>query len=241
MKLKVGFSTGAFHKKFSTKESLSFLKGLDIKVVELGFVKVERMYSGWADEVTKEDLGSFDYISLHAPVIQYGKNSETEFVFSKLNKINDLRKLDLVVFHPDTVEDFSVFNNLNFPVGFENMDNRKVNYKTVEEMQKLLEMNPSYGMVLDVNHIYTNDKSMVLAREFFKKCGSRIKEIHLSGYETLHDPLFKTKQKEIIDSIEDFDIPIINEADINPEYAEKERDYVIREIEQIILTRNQKS
>ena len=237
MELKVGFSTGAFHKEFSTKESLSFLKGLDVKVVELGFVKMERITQGWVDELSKEDLEGFDYISIHAPVIQYGKNSETELVFSKLKKINELRKLDLMVFHPDTVEDFSVFDNLNFSIGFENMDNRKLSYKTIEEMKTLLETNPSYGMVLDVNHIYTNDKTMVIAKEFFKNCGSRIKEIHLSGYETLHDPLFKTRQSEIIESIEDFSIPIINEADTKPEDVEKERDYVTTEIKKILSAR----
>ncbi|MDP2946688.1 MAG: hypothetical protein Q8N88_01100 [Nanoarchaeota archaeon] len=237
MKLKLGFSTGAFHQEFSTKKALAFLKNLGIKVVELGFVKMERFQQGWVDDLTEKDLNGFDYISVHAPIIKYGKNSETEYVFDKLNKINNLRKLDLAIFHPDTVEDFSVFNNLDFSVGFENMDNRKITYKTSEEMEKLLKHN-NYNLVLDVNHVFTNDKTMNLAKQFQDKLGYKIKEIHLSGCTTHHDSLFQTKQKEIIESIRDFNIPIINEATINSEDAEKEIDYITKEIERIITSRD---
>lgn len=237
MKLRFGFSTGALHKEFSVKNALAFLKDLEIKTVELGFVKIERLRQGQADELTEKDLSGFDYISLHSPGIQYGKNSETKFVFDKLNKINSLRKIDLVVFHPDTVEDFSIFENLDFPVGFENMDNRKMTYKTPEEMEKLLE-DKSYSFVLDVNHVYSNDESMDLAEEFYSKSGERIKEIHLSGYAGYHEPLFQTKQTEIIKSIKDFSVPIINEAVINSADIEKEINYITAEIEKIILTRN---
>jgi hypothetical protein len=236
MELKFGFSTGSLHKEFSTKEALAFLKKSGIKVVELGFVKMDRIQKGWADELTEEDLEGFNYMSLHSPVIKYGKNIETEIVFEKINKINKLRKLDLVVFHPDTVEDFSVFENQNFPIGFENMDNRKNAYKNPDDLQKLLD-NSDFGMILDVNHICTNDPTMTLAKEFYDRLGNKIKEIHLSGYTAYHEPLFQTLQRKIIESIVDFGVPIINEAVINSTDILKERDYVITEIEKIILER----
>lgn len=236
MKLKLGFSTGALHKEFPVRKALVFLKDLELKTVELGFVKIERMYQGQADDLTEKDLSGFDYVSIHSPGIQYGKNSETRFVFDKLNRINSLRKIDLVVFHPDTVEDFSIFENLDFPVGFENMDNRKMTYKTPEEIEKLLE-NKNYSFVLDVNHAYSNDENMNLVEGFYSKSGRRIREIHLSGYVGYHEPLFQTKQINIIESIKDFSIPIVNEAVINSADIEKERDYITAEIEKIISNR----
>jgi hypothetical protein len=237
MNLQLGFTTGSLHKEFATKEALASLKNSGIKVVELGFAKMDSIYEGWADNLSKEDLESFDYVSLHSPIIQYGDNSETKLVFEKIGNIDNIRKLDLVVIHPNTIEDFSVFDTKNFPIGFENMDNRKLTHKTSEEMKRVLENNDNYSLVLDVNHVYSNDKTMSLAKEFYSKSGSRIKEIHLSGYDGYHEPLFKTKQTEIIEAIQDFNVPIINEATIASGDIKTEMDYMIKEIEQILSER----
>lgn len=236
MKLKFGFSTGSLHREFNTREALSYLKNLGVTVVELGLVKIDRLHAGWIDNLTAKELAGFDYVSLHSPIIQYGNNPETKFVFDKIKQVNNLRKLDLVIFHPDTIEDFSVFQNLEFPIGFENMDNKKITHKTVQDILPIL-TNTNWGLILDVNHIATNDPTMGLAREFYRKLGSQIKEIHLSGYQTGHEPLFQTQQKEILESIQNFDVPIIDEAVIDSKDVIKERDYVIGAIEQLILSR----
>lgn len=231
--MKLGFSTGSLHKHFSAKEALRFFQNLGHDTVEIGLVKMARVTDGWADEIEIEDLKGFQYISLHAPVIDYGDNDETKLVFEKIERINKLRKLDAVVIHPNTVKDFSVFHGLQFPIALENMDNRKDSYVTPEEFEKLLKDNPNWKFVLDVNHVYTHDKSMGLAKEFYSTFGNRIEEIHLSGYEGYHEPLFRTKQLEILSAIQNFDTPIIIEAVMEPEEIEKERNYVIEQIEKL--------
>ena len=58
-----------------------------------------------------------------------------------------------------------------------------------------------------------------------------IKEIHLSGYETLHDPLYKTKQVEIIKYCRELNVPIIIESIFEEsdgiEGVKKEFDYIL--------------
>ena len=139
-------------------------------------------------------------------------------------------RLDLVVFHPDTVEDFSVFENLGFNIGFENMDNRKKSCKSVDDIESVMLRNNDFKFILDLNHCYTNDSSMKLALEFYERLGNRISQIHLSGFRELHDPLFETEQLEIIRSIQSFDVPIIVESLVNPETIVLERDYILQNI-----------
>lgn len=236
MKLKIGFSTGCFYRELSVKEALKFLKDFGIDVAEFKIGTIDDIKNGKIDTLSKEDLAGFRYLSLHAPVVNYGNNDDTKIVFKKINELHKIRKLDMVVFHPDTVEDFSVFENLKFPVGFENMDNRKKTHRIVGDMENLLK-NKNFDFVLDVNHIYSNDRSLKLGKEFYSKLGNRIKEIHLSGYKELHDPLFETKQREIIDIIQDFDIPIINESTMYTADIKKEWDYMVNEIDKIIKNR----
>jgi len=226
--IKLGFSTGTLHKTHSTKEALKIMRSLGYDTVELGFVNFQRIKDGWLDEISAEDLIGFKYVSLHAPKLNYGNNSDTELIFEKIGKINKIRKLDTVVFHPDPVEDFNVFKNVKFSVSFENMDDKKVSHQKPKDFEKIFPLSAEYRLVLDVNHIYTNDKSMKLAERFYEKFGDRISQFHVSGYTGYHDPLFKTGQTEIVKAISDFNIPMIIESVISAEDLEKERNCIIK-------------
>lgn len=220
----IGFSTGAIYKDCTIKQALALFRKLNLDTVELGLLKMERL-EGQLEEITKEDLETFASVSIHAPTIAYGKNKETEYVFGKIEKIIKLHPVDLVVFHPDTVLDFSVFNNLPFEVGFENMDNRKEKYKTVEEMKALL-TNPDWKMVFDINHAFSNDPTLESAKEMIDIFKDKIKEIHLSGYNGYHEPLFETKQNELLKIIEHFNVPIIIESLLTPDTLKEELIYI---------------
>ena len=112
--IKLGFSTGVLHKTHRTKEALKIMRGLGYDTVELGFVKLNRIEEGWLEEVSDEDLRGFKYVSFHAPKFNYGKNEGTKDIFGKIDKINFIRKLDTVVFHPDPIEDFDIFKGVKF-------------------------------------------------------------------------------------------------------------------------------
>lgn len=231
--IELGFSTGVLYKTHSTKEALKLMRDSGYETVELGFVKLSGFEDGWFDELTADDLAGFKYVSFHAPKFDYGKNEGTYELFEKIKKIDEMRKLDLVVFHPDTIEDFSVFSEAGFNVSFENMDNRKESHQKPEDFDEIFSQDSKYKMILDVNHVYSNDPLMELAKGFYAKFKDRISQIHLSGYTGYHDPLFQTKQDEIIRAIQDFNIPIIIESVLAPEDLEKERNYVLEVISKI--------
>ena len=235
MNIRFGFSTGCFYKSpLGVRERLALIGDAQCSAVELGFVKLESFEAG-ADELLRSDFVAdafgprFDYISLHAPVFNYGANEETERIFELIRKLNQKILLDSVVFHPDTVTDFEVFKYAGFGVAFENMDNRKAAYKTPEEFEHIFEKNENLSIVLDANHIYTNNPSMALAAQFLEKFRDRIVEVHMSGYAGYHEPLFKmpAEQKKIIKAIQGLRVPIIVESVLAPEELAQERDYIL--------------
>lgn len=225
----IGFSTGCFYKtSLSLAERIRAIKDAGSRAIELNFLDPSELGPMEVEEIRWKDFASFSYISCHAPAkkIKYGRNRETRGVFEKIRRLNDIRPFNWVVIHPDVVDDFRVFRWCGFNVAIENMDNRKKTHKTPEELVQVLEKNPEFGFVLDVNHVFSNNPDMRMAKEFYRTLGHRICEIHLSGYCGGHDPLFETKQTEIIQAIENFETPIIVESALSPKDTQKEIDYV---------------
>jgi len=225
-KMKIGFSTGCLFKTHNIKDALKAFRKLNIRVVELGFLKLGDDQQKWFNEISKEDLKDFDYVSLHAPNYNYGYNDGSLTIFKKIEEINNFRPLDLVVFHPDCVIDFDVFKEAHFKVAFENMDNRKSSYKFSEEFKPIFDKNQNFNLVLDVNHIYSNDKTMNIINDFYKIEENKIAQIHLSGYSGTHIPLYESKQLEIVESIKNFNTPIIIESVIAEEKLNEELSYI---------------
>jgi len=227
--IKYGFSTGALHKSLTVKESLTYLKKLNFSVVELGFGPKERILDGGQfDEISAADLESFSFISLHAPRLEYGKDKDTAEVLKRIEALHAQRPLDLVIFHPDEVKDFKLLDEASFPVGIENMDNKKKSFKTAEELAELLDKYKNFKAVIDVNHIFTNDSSMKLLDDFYDQLGGRIAELHVSGFEKFHEPFIQTKQENIIRAIKDKSVVMIDEGDITPDLLAEERDYFLK-------------
>src|ERR1035437_9376973 len=118
--IKLGFSTGCLYKVCEAKEAISIIKNSGCKYIELGFTTPERFFGEQLDRINEKDLEGFEYISFHTPILNYGNNDDTKRFFERISNFNKIIKLNLVVFHPDIVEDFSVFKNLDFNIGFEN-------------------------------------------------------------------------------------------------------------------------
>jgi hypothetical protein len=229
--IKLGFSTADFRNNIKTKEAIFLIKKIGCNAIELGFVYKEDFFSNQLEEIEKTDLEGFEYISFHAPKFNYENNEETKNIFKIISKFNKkIGCLDLVVFHPDNVKDFSIFDNLDFNIGFENMDCRKKSCKSVSDIEGTLSKNNKFKFVLDINHAYQNDQSLQIVKDFYKKFGKKIAEIHLSGFKGFHDPLFKTKQLEIINAIQNSSVPIIIESELTPENVSKEYNYILKNI-----------
>lgn len=237
MEIQLGFSTGCLHQSgLRLREQLELIAKTGCTLVELNFLRAEDLVANRNADVHGNELGPFRYVSLHAPVYAYGRDKGTFDIFAAIRKINRIRGLDLVVVHPDTVGDFSAFDNLDFPVAFENMDVRKQSGKIPSDLFKIVDSSEEYRMVLDVNHAFTNnpdDADCRLAAAFWQRLHPWIDQIHLSGYappEHNHWPLFKTKQNFIIRSIENLKLPIIVESVLASDELIQERDYVLEVI-----------
>lgn len=196
----IGCTTGVLYPHTSTKDALKILREQGVSTIEIGQDYLNPAMNIWK-EFSEEDFAGFSHISIHAHVIQWGDNDDTKIVFERLAHLKTICAVERMVVHPDSVLDFSVFVPLGEVITFENMDHNKAAFQTPEEFEQVFEQVPEATMVLDVNHIFTNDKSMALADRFWERWGERINEVHVSGYSELHDPLVKTKQPEIVRAI----------------------------------------
>lgn len=198
----IGFCTGSLYKLInSTKESIGLIKASGANAIELCGGHKERFDADKENFMLleKQDLENFEHVSLHAPWgISYAKNSQTHKLLTDIKRIHDRLDFDLIIFHPDIIKDFSIFLQYSFPIAFENMDKRKRDMRTPEELEKIFQNN-EFGFVLDLTHAYMNDSTMNLAEKLIDKFADRIKEVHCSGYyakviggvyEGTHSPAF---------------------------------------------------
>lgn len=225
----LGFSTGCLHKTHDRLSPATFdvFRNMGANAIELmvqDLDAAERLLA-----LVPEDLLYFEYISIHCPsfdVFSAEDIAKFRSVLEVFEKVGKKIKIDAVVVHPDTIRNWEIFADYDLPIKLENMDWKKEVGKYVESMQVIFEKFDA-PMVLDLNHCYTNDPTMHLAKEMLETFGGRIEEIHLSGFEQFHEPLFKTKQLEILKAIPDKRLPIIIESECDTlEDAQKEFEYV---------------
>jgi len=183
-----------------------------------------------------EYIKGFEYISMHLPCdLQYKNNNQTKELLKKLEDFYIKYGAKLAVVHPDLVDDWIVFDSyplINWAI--ENMDDRKAKFKGVGDLRVFFNGHQKWNLVLDLGHCNANDKSMLLAEDLIGEFKNSIKEIHLSGYETFHDPLYRTKQVEIIKYCKELEVPIIIESTFEKldgiEGVAKEFDFIVENL-----------
>lgn len=222
----LGFSSGCLYKTHDrlAKETFDIFKSTGANAIEVMCASVDNISR--LLEISLSDLEGFEYVTLHAPNLGIVSQEDLESALENFEEAQGKFNFKHVVLHPDGIENWEVFSKFNIPWAIENMDQRKESGKDVADMKKVFE-ELNAKMVLDLNHCYVNDSSMELAQDFVEEFKDRIVEIHLSGFETLHEPLFKTKQKEILGAIYDKNIPIIIESGCETvDDVKKEYEYV---------------
>lgn len=93
---------------------------------------------GWMAALDELDLGSFEYISVHAPS---RLRSMKESVAAELLLPCVERKWP-VVLHPDTIGDYECWRDFGRWACIENMDNRKCSGRTSQELSLAFERLP---------------------------------------------------------------------------------------------------
>jgi hypothetical protein len=225
----IGLSNGVFYglqadplARFSD-EGIRYCQAPETQAIELHCLDetmVDRLLNG-----PTIDLSYFSYISVHTPNLSYNGERNSQKILTKLNLVCKRYSVNNLVFHTDKEMDWATLASYkNLPISLENMDERKTFGKTVSDLKPILDR---YGfkLTLDLQHCFVNDPSMQTALEFQEEFSDRLAEYHISGFqkEFLHYPLFKTKQKEIINSLQYRNIPIIIESSFD-QFGEQEHE-----------------
>jgi hypothetical protein len=223
----IGFSHGVLYKTMDvyTKEAFDIYAAAGSEIIEVCFIRSGAIQKlGNIIPFVKE----YPHRSIHLPAdIRYKNDAATKEILERAANFYRAVSADLVLVHPDLVDDWSVFAQFPLAWAIENMDNRKRSFRSPNDLLCFFKQNNNWKMVLDLNHCYSNDTSMQIAEEFIEKFKDRIAEIHLSGYAGYHEPLYQTKQEIIMQFCKKIQAPIIIESTFNsPDEAEKEIAYI---------------
>jgi len=225
---KIGFSNGALYKAtdVTRPDAIRAIFSVAPDCIEI-YAHDEPGRIDLADDYCHE-VRRFARRSVHTPTnVRYGINDATAINLKKINKIYFDIGAELAVVHGETVDDWSVFDDSPMQLAIENGDNRKDVFKDVDSLRNFLIDHKNWKMVLDLNHCFANDPTMKLADDFIKNLGDKIAQIHLSGFAGFHEPLFQTRQSEIVQRCHRLNVPIIIESVLpNIESLKIEFDYI---------------
>ncbi|PJE51002.1 MAG: hypothetical protein COV29_01855 [Candidatus Yanofskybacteria bacterium CG10_big_fil_rev_8_21_14_0_10_36_16] len=235
MNFRVGFSTGCLYQDVpNIKDALRVIRNLGCNAVELNFIKAKDLTLETVKTLDPDDFEGFDYVSLHAPSsgVVYEMSKPTDEIFLKIHLVNDIRKLDNVVFHPDTLVHPDILLRLGINYSLENMDKRKKDRRYPQELLPLMLCLSNAGFVFDINHALSIDRVNLWMRYINENAGStfgeRLRHVHLSGYQGYHDPLFKTGQRNLVEEVAKLShVPIIIESVVGLNEIEREFQYVL--------------
>lgn len=121
----------------------------------------------------------FGHVSVHGP--SKGWDGTPAALAAALSAIPAF--VDGIVMHPETLADATPFADLGARLRLENMDTRKCDGRTAEELARYFEALPDARFCFDVAHAQLHDPSMGLAHELLDAFGERLAEVHISSIE----------------------------------------------------------
>jgi hypothetical protein len=129
----------------------------------------------------------FRYLSIHGP--SKGR------VMSESALVDVLLELSVhaqaVVMHPDTMVHPAPYRSLGRKLMLENMDARKDDGRTVEELDEWFAQLPEAGFCFDIAHAWSVDDTMAVGAELLDAFWMRLRHLHVSsmGPDLAHVPL----------------------------------------------------
>jgi hypothetical protein len=119
----------------------------------------------------------FLFVSVHAPSKER-RIPEIDLV-AMLSRLP--RSIDAIVVHPDAIGEPSLYRPLGRTLAIENMDVRKPDGQTVEQLEPLFEELPEAGLCFDVAHAKSIDPTMAEGVRILDAFGDRLRHVHLSS------------------------------------------------------------
>ncbi len=146
-----------------------------IEVTALRFVELDSIL----DAMRVADLSKFKHVSFHAPAcVRVGDEC------SVVDTIAEKLPPDVpIIQHPDTLHYFSYWRQFGNRLLIENMDLRKRDGITVEQMADVFKALPEAQWCFDVGHARQVDPTMKLAGDLLTAFHDRLAEIHISRVE----------------------------------------------------------
>jgi len=181
----IGFSTGALALG-DWQKALDILNISPATAVELSALR-ERELEPLIKSLPKLSLSKFNSVFFHAPS-KLEKFTERELV--EMLKSVIVKGWPIVV-HPDIIQNYDLWSDFGELLCIENMDGRKSNGRTAEELFAIFEELEFASFCFDIGHARHIDRTMSQAVAMVQKFHARIKVIHLSevGIYGYHVPL----------------------------------------------------
>jgi hypothetical protein len=231
----VGFSTGAIaYADFN--RALGLLQGEAVTCVELSALRFAEA-APLLRSLRQLDLAKYSYISFHAP--SSFDSEQEKMLVSGLREY--LPTSWPIVLHPDTVHDQSLWRQFRSQLAIENMDQRKLGGRTVEELAAVFDRLPEASFCFDIGHARQCDTSMTGAYKMLKAFQERLIQVHVSevNSSSQHDPVSYAAQisfREVSNLIPN-NIPLIVESRVNSNGIGREICRVLEALPELISTR----
>lgn len=153
----------------------------------------------------------FRYLSVHAPSKE--RSLSDAALVQELQRL--LVRVDAIVVHPDTIRDAAPWRALGGTLVLENMDARKDDGRTADELERWFAALPAAGLCLDVAHIASIDPTMAEGDRILDRFGARLRHLHVSSLDDdcHHRPLTADDERRFTPLLErSRDVPWILEA-----------------------------
>jgi len=247
--MKLGFNISIERKTLAqVKAEIAEYRSISTDVIELSLTALYGVLEFPFREIYDE-LGQFTYRSIHLPVVTGEDRTNNEFLvypdkklepyLAIIKKIAHDLEINTFVVHPDQIADFEWANNeFGALLGFENMDNKKKFGKTVEDLQNVFTQCPQAKFICDLNHLYTNDKTMESSKKFHNAFKERLTHYHVSAVGAHHDTFIRfPNEVGILVGVSEHNVPMVHEG-YEPEYRNAEDEYNL--IRRMLVSRNLK-
>lgn len=169
----IGFSTGALALG-DFKSALELMATLRLRVVELSALRLGEL-PGLIDALPTLNLQQFSYIALHAP--SCFRADEEDFVIDLLKRVP---KDWQIVLHPDAIKCFEKWTDFGAQIALENMDRRKSQGRSSEELARCFDKLPDAKLCMDLAHAHQFDRTMTEAFRMLSRFSDRVCQLHIS-------------------------------------------------------------
>ena len=119
----------------------------------------------------------FRFISLHAP--SKGRRLRETQLVAMLAEV--VRSVDAIVVHPDTIDDPARYAPLGSALVLENMDARKRDGRTADELEPYFAALPQAGLCFDIAHAASVDDELEAGERLLDRYGARLRHVHVSS------------------------------------------------------------